>query len=469
MNTTTAAATIMVVDDETAVRELLVLALEANEFETIAAGNCADALTGLQSRHVDLLLLDLKLGQENGIELLKAVRRLPGYEKLPIILLTGCASREIVLEAAQLKVQGYILKHQFSRKDLTARIDQLLKKRETESPPPAADVTAAAALAMNEAQCTATTLKEPTRVKFPPRNKVVENPADAELPKDAPNAELLRTVKPVLTRSQVLEQVDRFVELKALPPTVSQLLSVTSDPDCSIDQIARIVKIDQVMTLKILKIANSVIYGYAGSVDTVQQALLRIGVTQVRQLVLGIGVIESFRTTSLGEHFNARLFWEHSIATGLIAASIAKSRDGDKHAIDLAFTIGLLHDVTRMVLVEQFDDIYKRVLDTAARLQLPLEQVESRMLLINHADVANRLLNAWNFPKRLIEAITMHHLSASEIASLQPQKRSEVGTLVLANQLAHALLLGSSGNNGQNATEELVQLLELKPDAIRRI
>jgi hypothetical protein len=122
-----------------------------------------------------------------------------------------------------------------------------------------------------------------------------------------------------------------------------------------------------------------------------------------------------------------------------------------------------------MVFVELLDDIYKRVLDTAARMQLPLEQVESRMLLVNHADLTDRLLNAWNFPKRLTDTIAMHHLSIEKIVELAPSKVADVSTLVLADRLAHALLLGSSGNNCQYPTEALVQTLGLKPEAIKLI
>jgi len=447
MGNATIAATIMVVEDEAAVRELLVLALEANAFETVAAGNATDALAHLQSKHVDLLLLDLRLGTDSGIELLKVVRQMSEYEKLPVILLTGCADRNTVLAIAQLGVQGYVLKHQFSRKDLIARINQQLKDRE-------------AAFAAAE-----TDIPQPASAAPPDR----ETEADVAAQPEAGflHSDLLRSVKPIVTRAQTLEQVDRCAELKALSPAVAQIMSVTAVPDCSFDQIARVINMDQAIALKILKIANSVLYGCERSIDTVQQALSRIGVSQVRQLVLGMSVIDNFHTIGLGEQFNRELFWEHSIATGLIAAAITRFRNADKHAMDFAFTMGLLHDVARMVFVEKLDDLYKRVLDTAAHLQLPLEQVESRMLLINHADVVNRLLNTWNFPKRLVDTIAMHHLPDEKIARLAPQKVGEVATLALANRLAHALLLGSSGNNCQYPTEALVRVLGLKPEAIK--
>ena len=186
-------------------------------------------------------------------------------------------------------------------------------------------------------------------------------------------------------------------------------------------------------------------------------------------MVLNISLIDNFHLSGLGQNFNSELFWEHSIATGLIAAAIARSRRSGQHAIDLAFTMGLLHDVARMVFVQQLDDLYKRVIDTATRLQFPLEQVESRMLQVNHVDVVDRLLIAWKFPKSLIEPIAMHHLSAEKIAKLSPGMVPEACTLALADRLAHALLLGFSGNDCQYSTHEFARVLELKPDAIKFI
>ena len=245
-------------------------------------------------------------------------------------------------------------------------------------------------------------------------------------------------------------------------------MSVTSDPNCSLEQIAQVVQMDQAVAMKVLKIANCATYGPT-KVDTVQKALWRIGLTQVQQLLFSMSVIDNFKLNALGEHFNREFFWEHSIATGLIASAIAEARGGDKHECDFAYTMGLLHDATRMVLAEQLDDVYKRVLDTAARLQLPLDQVESRMLMVNHAEIADRLLSVWNFPRRLIDAVAGHHRQLAEISCLSPRNINDAATLVLADRLAHAMLLGSSGNNCQSPTEDLVAVLALPLETVRNI
>src|SRR5580704_3765592 len=123
MSNATMTATILIAEDDLTVRELLSLALEANGHETVGVGNVHDALACIASRQVDLLLLDIGLGTANGLDLLALLRSRPESRHLPVILLTGRADRRTVLHCAQLGVEGYVVKHQFSRKDLMARIE----------------------------------------------------------------------------------------------------------------------------------------------------------------------------------------------------------------------------------------------------------------------------------------------------------------------------------------------------------
>jgi HD-like signal output (HDOD) protein/CheY-like chemotaxis protein len=464
MSNATITATILIAEDDSMVRELLSMALEANGYEAVTVSNVHDALACISTRQIDLLLLDIGLGAESGLDLLSSLRLVPQGKNLPVILLTGRADRQTVLHCAHMGVQSYMVKHQFSRKELLARIDQHLKHRELLSAP-ATDVD----LAESPKWLPQSNSKSPK-----PRRTgiaIAANPgpelqAAEFLERGAPYADLLRSVKPIINRAQTLAQVDRCAELKALSPTAAQLMKMTAESNFSMEEIAQVIKRDQAIALKVLQIANSVVYARAGAVDSVQKALSRIGLSQIRQLVLNISLVDNFHLSGLGEHFNSELFWEHSIATGLIASTIARFRRSDPHAIDLAFTMGLLHDVARMVFVQQLHDIYKRVMDTAARLELPLEQVETCMLQINHADAVDRLLCAWKFPKSLIQPIAMHHLSAEKIGKLAPEMITEVSTLALANRLAHALLLGSSGNNCQYSTDEFAKVLQLTPEAM---
>lgn len=281
--------------------------------------------------------------------------------------------------------------------------------------------------------------------------------------------ETINDLKPIMTRSEIKEYLDNCEELKALSPTVAQVLKMTQSSRCSIEQVTKVIKQDHAISLKILKLANSTAYTRGEPVDTIQKAVTRIGLSQIRQTVLNISIVDKFSNNEQTELISTPYFWEHSIATGLIAVEITHGLGGSNPQIESAFTMGLLHDIGRMAYLEMLGDKYVHVLEAAQALQVPLEQVESRMLLINHADAMDRILHKWKFPKELINPIAMHQLSLGNIRRMTPRTLTETATLALANRLAHALLLGSSGNLTLYPTEEFCHTLKLKPELIRNI
>jgi len=153
----------------------------------------------------------------------------------------------------------------------------------------------------------------------------------------------LEAMRPLVTKSDLLDRIAGMGELKGFSPTVSQIMSLVSSPRCSVEQVAKAVGQDHGIALKILRIANSSAFSRGDRVDTVHKAVLRIGLEQIRQTAMSIGVMERFGTLGLGDRLTAPMFWEHSIACGIIAAEIAHAL---KHKDpEVAFTTGLLHDL----------------------------------------------------------------------------------------------------------------------------
>jgi len=279
----------------------------------------------------------------------------------------------------------------------------------------------------------------------------------------------VKDLKPMMTRTEIQELLDNCSELKGMSPTVAQILKLTQSPRCSIENVVKVIKQDHAVSLKILKLANSSTYTRGEPVDSVQKAVLRIGLTQIRQAVLNISVIDQFSGEDQDMLLSTPQFWEHSIATGLITVEITHALSDKTTDLDIAFTMGLLHDIGRIIYLEMLGEKYKGVFKAAEILQVPLEQVESRLLLINHADAMDRILHRWKFPKDLVNPIALHQLSLGNIRRMAASALNEVATLALANRLAHALLLGTSGNLSLYPTEEFISTLRLKPDVIQKI
>ncbi len=457
--------TILVVDDMPIFREPIDGVLSAAGFTVVTAANGQEAVAALSAARPDLVLLDLGMPVMDGLAVLAFMRREQAFRTIPVIILSADSDRRHIVAAAKLGIEGYVLKSNFS---LKAMMD-LVRKTLGAAPPGAGDKAEAPPKAPRAKADSAA----PGRITPPAPEHATDQ--EAASPSERANASGLRltrdsdlkSLRPLMTRGELIERVTEEGELIGFSPTVSQVLKLTSSDKCSMEQVAQAVSQDQTVALKVLKLANSSVYSRGDHVDTLHKAVLRIGMQSIRQAVLNIGVVERFGSPAFQRHLSTPLFWEHSIACGLIAAELAHALGHE--GPDIAFTAGLLHDLGRILYAERLGEQYVEVLEAARAMELPLEQVESRLLLLNHADAMNQVLSAWKFSRDLVNPILFHHADAGDVKSLAPHQTVDVLRLGLADRLAHAMMLGSSGNDTIYPTEEHCRLLGVEAEVLRHI
>ncbi|MBX3408113.1 MAG: response regulator [Phycisphaeraceae bacterium] len=424
-------AKVLFVESAAILREPIEAALVGAGIEVVSVTTGQAAVSLLASEAPGVLVIDLDLPGGQAWLALAHARSLAGWQRAPVIVLSSVSDKATVIRAAKFRVDGFIVKSKFNLPAFVERVRAALAGGAETAAAPRAAVEGAA------------------DGDGPPAEQAAALPGD--------HAEGLKSIKPILTRTEISECVDRCDQLRAFSPTVAMLLKVSSSQDCSMERVVKAASHDHAITLKILKLANSVAYGRGDPVDSLKSAVMRIGLDKIRQAVMNIGLIEQFE----GGHMAVNLphFWEHAIGCAVVAGQLAQATG----AMDpeSAFTAGLLHDVGRVVLMEQLGERYAGVVEKARAMHLPLEQVESRMLLVNHADVMDRLLHAWKFSRHLINPVVFHHLSAGGIRQACPREVGPVAVLALANRLAHAMLLGSSGNDFVYPTADLCQALRI--------
>lgn len=444
--------TILVVDESSIIREPIELALQTQGYQTLGASNGQEAIDVVLKQLPNLILLEVCLPVMDGIEFLKELRNSMNLRKLPVIILTATSDRQCVIDAARLGIKSYMLKTQFSMSELMSRIKKCL--------------------------CPDGQAKSIENHAAGDTKDVDDTVGDLEIcagygydlgkmDKISDQIETLRTLKPLMSKSDVFAKLEECSDLQAFSPTATRLLKLINNDESSVEKIAKVIKQDHAIAIKVLKLANSPVYSRGEPIETIEMAVPRIGLRQMHQTVLNIGVIEQLGEISIGEHVDAGQFWEHGIACGIIASEIANELK--EVEVDAAFTMGLVHDVGRLMYAKQFENEFSEALQVAERLQLPLEQVESRLFLVNHADSMDRLLHMWKFPKRLIDPIVYHHLSIGNIRRMAPRRINEVATLALADRLAHALMIGSSGNDTIYPIKEFMKTLDLDRSIIARI
>ena len=123
--------TILVVEDEPAIQDLIQINLQMGGYRVLTHGNAEDALKGIQHELPDLALLDWMLPGMSGIELARRLRSDSRTRSLPIILLTARGEEEDKLKGLETGADDYITKP-FSVKELEARIKAVLRRRAPE-------------------------------------------------------------------------------------------------------------------------------------------------------------------------------------------------------------------------------------------------------------------------------------------------------------------------------------------------
>lgn len=119
--------TILVVDDEFAIRDMLRMALEMDGFRCLEAENIQDAYALIVDERPDLVLLDWMLPGGSGVELLRRLKRDVATEDIPVIMLTAKAAEDNLVQGLDVGADDYITKP-FAPRELIARVKALLRR-----------------------------------------------------------------------------------------------------------------------------------------------------------------------------------------------------------------------------------------------------------------------------------------------------------------------------------------------------
>ena len=118
---------ILVVEDEEAIREMLIMALGQNDLNVTAVASAEQALQTLADKTMDLLVLDWMLPGISGVELARRLKNDPHYKQLPIILLTARGEEADKIRGLEIGADDYMTKP-FSPKELVARIKAVMRR-----------------------------------------------------------------------------------------------------------------------------------------------------------------------------------------------------------------------------------------------------------------------------------------------------------------------------------------------------
>lgn len=259
-----------------------------------------------------------------------------------------------------------------------------------------------------------------------------------------------------------------LAQLESLPPlapVAARILALTEDSRSNARQIVDLVGSDPSLTMRVLSLLSRADRGVRPEAVTIENAVVLLGFSTIRQVTLAVKVMEGFSGLQAGADVDSGFerieFWKHCLAVGCAARRIAMRLPSAGVEAEEAFVLGLLHDVGKIALRAVMPKSFAKVVRKADESRGDFMEAERSILGVDHTMVGRRLAERWNLPQPLVETVWLHHQPFDALPpSIAVGKHVQI--VLLADTLVREQRIGYSGNHRFTATSrDLAQALGL--------
>ncbi|MCC5450773.1 HDOD domain-containing protein [Rheinheimera sp. UJ51] len=208
------------------------------------------------------------------------------------------------------------------------------------------------------------------------------------------------------------ELIEKATSLPSIPKVLQDLIASFQSDTVSSEQIATILNSDQALTAKVLRLANSAKYGGHRKIGSVKDAVLVLGTSTLRTLVLSVGLAGSFKAIP---GFDLPAYWRYSFRMANRAKYLAKLIKADA---DVAYTCGLLHGVGEY-LIHIVKPETAVLIDQEVAAGNRRREIEMKHLGFDFTQAGAELARHWHFPEEIAQAI-QHQYTPAKSGTLDP-------------------------------------------------
>jgi HD-like signal output (HDOD) protein len=255
----------------------------------------------------------------------------------------------------------------------------------------------------------------------------------------------------------LLTLASRIRVFPPLPSLYFRVLNELKSPDFSAQTVGEIVARDLAMTTRLLQVINSGFYSLPRRITDLTEAVNLLGQESVKSLIIGIHLfLQHEHIKPL--YFSISQLWRHSTAVAQGARLITQMETGDPGRADEAYTAGLLHDIGKLVLANNFEAQYNQVQKTARASHKPLWEAETEEFGVSHAELGAFILGRWGMPVALLEATALHH----QPGRLGSPEFSPLTAVHIANAIEHELHGTQEGDISSTLDQPYIESLRLE-------
>jgi len=227
------------------------------------------------------------------------------------------------------------------------------------------------------------------------------------------------------TRREVLHRSDH---IPPLPENATRILSLLDREDTEPEHLEGLVRKDQVLVAKLLRLVNSPLYGLSREMKSIKDATMVVGFRGLRSLVLASCTAQHLKRDYSVFGFGSDGLWQHSLAVAVAARTIARKLRMSADKMEEMFISGLLHDIGKLVLVS-----YVAASPKPRPEGVSMRDWELQICGIDHAEAGAMVTDKWQLHPHIGEILKSHHESGGPI-----EIQRELAVLRLADGFAHA-------------------------------
>ncbi len=195
-------------------------------------------------------------------------------------------------------------------------------------------------------------------------------------------------------------------QLPSLSNVALEILRLSRDEQASMDDLAKVIKTDPALTVKMLKAVNSSLFNLNREISSIKEAVNMLGMRSVRVLALSFSLADSAKGDS-SDDFDFEAYWRRSLSHAVAARLIGQA--AAPKTAEEAFVSGLLADLGSVAAWRCAPELYHEVIKEWRLHERSLQVIEAEKFGDHHAALSGKLLKQWGLPNTLCEAVRSHH------------------------------------------------------------
>ena len=382
---------VLIVDDDKAIVDIVVYHLNHVGFDASGNDKSEEAMASIESFNPDMLVLDIMMPELNGFELLDTIRRSPDYCELPVLMLSAVSDKRGIMMAAKLKVSGYIVKP-FTPKALIDKLSEIIEEHKL--PEPILDET---------------------------EEEVAASFDEQEI--------------------SVLEDLSKVKSLPKVPFLVKEFPVMLRNQDMEVTRLAQRIESSTTISTQLLKIINGPHYEPGKFIDSVDLAIVKMGMKEVSDIAMFVSMMQTFHFPESGG-FTPSTLWGHSFAVALLARQLAESI-GHPRPYDV-FEAGLFHDYGKYIMNLLCPKHMAQAVQASQEDRINFEESQTKHLQKHHRQLADSLSKRMKLPPLVHLAMKYHDAWKYPLVEDAAEKRA-LGCIHVADRMIRAAGLGHDG------------------------